>query len=411
MKSLNFKHLFWIRKSRMKENKAPLYLRVMLNGERKEINLNHYLDPSIWDGEAHRPVGRSPEARITNQVIFKAQDKIEQILFEHESENKYLSLQIFQRMFAEEEAEEETLLGFVDYHEKKLKDTLSQGTLKNYKTTKKYLAEFLIKKRRCNNVYLHQVNYKFCIEFESFLRAKETLTNNGVMKHIERFKKLMNFAHTLELIDKNPIEKFKLKFNKVEVAYLNKEELSTIEKAVFQEPKHIINRDIFVFSCYTGMSYADVKKLTPDDIHIGIDGNSWIYFNRQKTDIRVRVPLLPKAIEILEKYKEHPASAQRGKLLPVYSNQKTNKYLKEVAKIAKIREDISFHTARHTFATTVTLSNGISIETVSKLLGHTKLSTTQIYARVLDTKIADEMASLQTKFTHQSDNQEFKEAK
>ena len=401
MKTLNFKYFFWVRKSRMKGSKAPLYLRVILNGKRKEINLEHDLDPNIWDVESHRAAGRSPEARITNQVIFKAQDKIEQILYEYETENKYINLDTFKALFFDEDPEEETLIGLVDYHEKKMQGVLAKGTLKNYKTTRKYFVEFLKTKKRVDNIFVHQINYKFCIEFEAFLRNKDGLTNNGIMKHMERFKKLMNFALSLELIGSNPVEKFKLRFHKVEVAYLDKEELAQIEEISLFEPKHQINRDIFVFSCYTGLAYADVKKLTADNIFKGIDGKNWIQFNRQKTAIRVRVPLLPKAEQIIKKYSEHPRAQIKGVLLPVYSNQKTNKYIKEVADLAKVKKKISFHTARHTFATTVTLSNGITIETVSKLLGHNKLATTQIYARVLDNKISDEITKLQEKFSHE----------
>lgn len=146
------------------------------------------------------------------------------------------------------------------------------------------------------------------------------------------------------------------------------------------------------------MAYGEVKKLTADNIFKGIDGRNWIQFNRPKTNIRERVPLLPKAEQIINKYSQHPTVQIKEVLLPVYSNQKTNKYIKEVAQLAKVNKDISFHTARHTFATTVTLSNCISIETVSKLLGYNKLATTQIYARVLNHKISDEISKLAYKF-------------
>lgn len=397
MKPINLNYLFWIRKSRAKNNKAPLYLRIIYKGKRKEINLNHNLDPSIWDSDSHRAMGRSPEARATNQVIFKSIDRIEQILFEYESENKLLTLETFKTLFYGEEPEEENLLGFVDYHNAKMKNVLAPGTLKNYRTTKKYFKSFINQKKKRENIYLREINYKFAIEFESFLRNKPNLNNNGIMKHMERFKKLMNFAHSLELIEKNPVEKFKLKFTKTEVAYLTKDELKKIEEKELTKDALSINRDMFVFSCYTGLAYADLRNLTQENIHKGIDGRNWIYFQRQKSKTNVRVPLLKKAQDIVNKYKDHPRAETMQRLLPVYSNQKTNKYLKEVAVLAKIDKQISFHTARHTFATTVTLSNGISMETVSKLLGHNKLATTQIYARVLDHKISDELSGLEEK--------------
>ena len=156
-------------------------------------------------------------------------------------------------------------------------------------------------------------------------------------------------------------------------------------------------RDLFVFSCYTGISYADLIKLNRSNIHLGIDGQKWIITKRQKTKTAVKVPLLYKAYQLILKYDGHPNTMVTDTLLPVITNEKLNLYLKEVAEACGITKNLTFHMARHTFATTVTLSNGVPIETVSKLLGHTKIATTQIYARVLDHKISEDMMNLQLK--------------
>ena len=166
--------------------------------------------------------------------------------------------------------------------------------------------------------------------------------------------------------------------------------------------------DIFVFACYTGLSYIDVKNLTKDNIVRGIDGSNWIYTSRQKTDQPVKIPILDTAQYIIEKYKEEMKSEEH--LLPVYSNQKINEYLKKIATKTKIHKNMSFHCARHTFATTITLSNGVPIETVSKLLGHSKLSTTQIYARVLESRISDDIGNLKN-ILYQQKKKKDKEAK
>ena len=217
------------------------------------------------------------------------------------------------------------------------------------------------------------------------------------MKHMERFKKLMRLAEHLDWIEKNPTKRFKLRFDQVDMVYLNKTELEKIKNEEFEKPVLTINRDIFVFACYTGLAYADAKALNKNNLQIGVDGNKWIYTRRSKTNTAVRVPLLAEAERILKRYKTHPKIDGTEKLLPVYSNQKTNQYLKEIAKEVKIKKQLSFHTARHTFATTITLANGVPIETVSKLLGHTKLSTTQIYARVIDSKISNDIDNLREK--------------
>ncbi len=155
-----------------------------------------------------------------------------------------------------------------------------------------------------------------------------------------------------------------------------------------------IIRDVFVFACYTGLAYAELQKLSDEHIHIGNDGEEWIIIDRTKTDIRCRIPLLPKAKAVLNKYKNFPLSENKRRLLPIHSNQKMNEYLKELATICGINKNLSMHVARHTFATSVTLSNGVPLETVSKMLGHTSIKTTQIYARIVDEKISQDMKGL-----------------
>lgn len=217
------------------------------------------------------------------------------------------------------------------------------------------------------------------------------------MKHLERFKKLINLAVKLEWMQNNPFNQFQLKYHKYDRAYLSERELELLEETEFKSERLQRIKDCFVFSCYTGLSYVDVRELTVDNIVKGIDNNYWIYTKREKTDERVKIPLLPKAMDIIEKYKVFHKEDFEDGLLPISSNQNTNKYLKEITTLCGIHKNVTFHVARHTFATTVMLSNGVPIETVSKLLGHTKLTTTPIYARVIDTKISSDIAMLQEK--------------
>ena len=217
------------------------------------------------------------------------------------------------------------------------------------------------------------------------------------MKHLERLKKMLNLAVKIGWMTKNPFDSFKFRFEKYERQYLSKRELEILEATTFTRSSLEKVKDIFVFSCYSGLSYVDIKELVPDQIVKGIDGINWIYTKRQKTNETVKVPLLPKAQEILSLYLNQKDFPESEPIFPVFSNQKVNKYLKEIMEQLNIRKTITFHSARHTFATTITLSNGVPIETVSKLLGHTKLSTTQIYARVLETKVSSDMLLLKEK--------------
>jgi site-specific recombinase XerD len=247
------------------------------------------------------------------------------------------------------------------------------------------------------------LSYKFITDFEYYLRNKtpekgpKALNNNGLMKHIERFCKMINLAVRMEWIDRNPFHAYQLKFDKVEREYLTKDELARIEAKKFNIVRLQVVQDLFVFSCYTGLAYIDVFNLTPVNLIEKSENNIWIVTNRQKTNEPARVPLLPKALAIIEKYKGHPQALAEGKVLLTLSNQKLNSYLKEIADMCNITKPLTFHIARHTFATTVTLTNGVPIETVSKLLGHSKLTTTQIYAKVVENKINDDMALLKAK--------------
>ena len=318
------------------------------------------------------------------------------------SERKLITAKAIKSRYFGEDEERMTLMKAVEYHNGNINKSLKPGTLKNYFSTEKYLKQFLRERLKTDDIYLIQLNYKFIVNFENYIRtytpkkARKTCSNNGAMKHLERLMKITNLALKMEWLDKDPFRNFKLRYIRNERDYLTERELDLIEGTSFMTVGLNRVKDVFLFSCYTGLSYIDIKELHSNQILIGIDGNQWIHTKRIKTNESVKIPLLPRAKEILNKYGEE--IEQTGKVLPVYSNQKTNKNLKEIAKACGIHKNITFHVARHTFATTITLSNGVPIETVSKLLGHTKLSTTQIYARVLQKKVGVDMQNLMDRY-------------
>jgi len=220
---------------------------------------------------------------------------------------------------------------------------------------------------------------------------------NTIMKHIERLRKVVNLAIKNEWLDKDPFMKFKPLFQKKEREFITASELSIIESREFEISRLEQVKDMFIFSCYTGLAYIDLMKLTPHDIIKGFDGKLWISTTRKKTNVPVKVPLLNKPLELIEKYKNHPVACHYGTLFPPISNQRMNLYLKELADVCRITKPLTFHIARHTFATTVTLTNGVPIETVSKLLGHTSIRTTQIYAKVIEQKVGTDIDKLREK--------------
>ena len=266
---------------------------------------------------------------------------------------------------------------------------------------------FLREELKTDSVYLSELNYKFINDFADFLFAcwpkghVNAMSHNTVMKHLQRLRKIVTLAFHLEWVDKDPFIRWRPTFEKRERDFLNPNELKLIEDFKFYNDRLDRVRDLFIFSCYTGISFSDINDLTENHIRTGLDGQKWIFTFRNKTKTKVKIPLLDKALEILEKYHEHPMTETTQSLLPLITNVKVNLYLKEVADLCDLKKNLTFHMARHTFATTVTLSNGVPIETVSKLLGHTKIATTQIYARVLEDKLSKDMSELSRKLRNE----------
>lgn len=374
-----------------------------INKRRIDFSIKRKIDTLSWHEQKGRAKPISEENIMLNSLLEQIRSKIVNHYQELILEGKKITIKAIKNKYFGIEENESTLQKLVTYHNDVMKKVLATGTLKNYYTTQKYLERFVTKITGEDDIGLSEINYKFITDFEFFLRSwkpvdhQRPLNNNGVMKHMERFQKLINLAKKLEWIKTDPFANYSLKFEKVIRDFLTLDELTRIEEKEFKIQRLQQVKDLFVFSCYTGLSYIDLVNLKPDNITIGIDGMKWINTTRQKSMNQVKVPLLPKAIEILEKYKIQPKVLNENKLLPGFSNQKLNTYLKEIADLCEINKNLTFHIARHTFATTVTLTNGVPIESISKMLGHTKLSTTQIYAKVIETKVSHDMSALKYK--------------
>ena len=380
--------------------KLTIYARITVDGRRAEISLKRYTAVNVWDDSKGRVIGTSQKARLLNsyldEVYVQIMDAHKQLL----QEGKLITAQAVKARYLGQDEQNQSLKELVTYHNTNMVSVLKFGTMKNYYSTERYLHKFLRHKFNSPDVYLKQLNYRFIVDFEQYLRnyksksGRRTCGNNGAMKHLERLMKMTNLAVKLEWLDKDPFQNYKLNFQKTERNYLSERELQLIEETTFKSEGYEKVRNVFLFSCYTGLSYIDVKQLETHQMVRGIDGNYWLHTKREKTNETVKIPLLPKAKIIIDNFANSIDQKINGLLLPVFSNQKVNSYLKEITKVCGIHKNITFHSARHTFATTITLSNGVPIETVSKMLGHTKLSTTQIYARVLEKKVGEDMQNL-----------------
>lgn len=402
-KGKTFSVIFFVKNAKEKDGKVPIYARITVDGRRVDISLKRKIDQYNWHADKGMVKGSKDEIKMLQAYLEQYRSMIVTSYQQMVLERKLITAECVKSRVLNKEHYKHTLCSLINYHNTKMPDILSPGTMKNYFTTQRYLECFLKEHLNTSDIFLAELTYKFIYDFEFYLRKHQPidhqrpLANNGVMKHLERLRKMVNLSIRLGWLEKDPFIQYKLKFNKVEKPYLIDEELCRIENKNFPIQRLANVRDLFVFSCYTGLAYIDVINLTPANISIGVDQGQWLIAHRQKTDIIVKVPLLPKALVIINTYKTNPKALHEGKLFPSISNQRLNSYLKEVATLCGIEKELTFHCARHTFATTVTLSNGVPIESVSKMLGHTKISTTQIYAKVIEKKLSDDMQLLRNR--------------
>ena len=402
--SSSFSILFWVNLSRTKNSNASLYARITVNGKRAAISLNRKVLITDWDRDRNRAKGTGQKSRILNTYLDETYNQLFQAYQDLKSEHKQITAQAIKARFLGLDEINRSVMDIINYHNEDMKGKLKWGTQKNYFTTQRYISNFILEAYNSTDMFLKELDYDFIIRFEKYLRAyipqdhHKKMGNNTVMKHIERLRKLINLSFKLGWMESDPFANFHAKFIKTERGFLSLLELQEIEKKNFTIPRLQLVSDLFVFSCYTSLSYIDAFNLRAENIRIGIDGELWIFYNREKTTKPIQIPLLPKALDIINKYRDNQKAILQGRVFPKISNQKLNSYLKEIADVCGIEKNLTFHIARHTFATTVTLSNGMPIETVSKLLGHSKIATTQIYAKVIERKVSDDMDRLRKHF-------------
>jgi site-specific recombinase XerD len=381
---------FIIRNDRMdKEGYVPIYAKITINGERLSMALNYRIKASNWLAKAEQAKANTSNSKEINLAIEAMKSRIYQAHSFLLATAKALTAEELKlQIFGEQAPKVPTLLELTRQHneqfEKMVGIKYSYGSLKNYKTSLRFLTEYIPTYNNKKDIPLKDVNYKFAEAFYHFLTTQKTSKQNGANKHIQRLKKIINYAVKLDYLPKNTLESFSLEFSPVNKVALTMDEIKRLQKLNLQRATLRNVRDIFLLQCFTGLSYGDVERLTLSDIHEVTEGEYWIKMEREKTQVHFSVPLLAPALEILESFWEKESGE---KLLPILTNQKMNENLKIIQELASINKSLTTHLARHTFATAITLANGVPIETVSRMLGHTKLSTTQVYAKVLEEKI------------------------
>jgi site-specific recombinase XerD len=380
----------------------PIYVRLTVDGNRMEFSTKKFIDSAKWSPEMSKMKGNTENARSLNEYLDLMKSKIFDIQMELIHRNELLSIEIFKNRLLGIQEQQRMFIPIFEEHNRKVEELLgleyAPGTLERYKTSLKHTKDFLQWKYNISDIEINKIDYPFITEYEFYLRSVRKCANNTAVKYIKNFKKIIKICISNGWLDKDPFANYKSKIREVERDYLTQEEVQDIYSKVFVTERLNLVKDIFIFSCFTGLAYIDVKNLTVSNISMGVDGGKWIFTHRQKTETASRIPLLPIPEELILKYAAHPQCINESKLLPVLSNQKMNSYLKEIADVCGIKKDLTFHIARHTFATTVTLTNGVPIESVSKMLGHKSLRTTQHYAKILDKKVSEDMMVLRNKF-------------
>lgn len=407
----NITNLFYIKRAKPNsKGLVPIFQRITINSQRIEKSTGKYIDPELWSSEGTKMKGKTDQARSINNHLDKLLNEVseaEKDLILHRKEVNYINMKIILTGKGEKER---TIVPIFQEHNDRIQALVptgefAQGTVERYKTTLNHFKSFLELKYKISDIAIEKIDYAFIMDFDFFLRTQRACKNNTSIKYIKNFQKIFNICLNNEWITKDVFKKYKPKPTVVDRDYLTEPELNEVQTKKFATPRLILVRDIFIFSCYTGLAYIDVQNLSPANISIGIDGSKWIFTTREKTDGPSNIPLLPAAEELIEKYKNHPKAVNKNKVIPILSNQRMNGYLKEIADVCGINKELTFHVARHTFATTVTLSNGVPMESVSKMLGHRSLKSTQIYARVLDVKVSRDMQNLKDKLNSNSTEQ------
>lgn len=393
-----FKVSYYVRSNyENKQGKSPLMIRIFLNGEMLNVGSSGiYIDKKLWNNSTNRVKGRGSESLNLNAQLDNISNSLQMIFKKHEFDED-LTLDKIKSIFLGKNKVKTT---FVEFYDKYLEDIKAQvGAGKSialyhkYSAARSHFVNFLHAKYGRKDLMPGELTHLIIHDFEIYLKTVVSLKSNSATKTLKFFKTVVIFAQKCGVMTHDPFLNHHFHLEPVDRGFLTDEEIQRIMQKDFEIPRLEMVRDVFIFSCFCGLAYIDVAHLTQENI-ITLDNRPWIIINRQKTNVQSNIPLLEIPQMILDKYK---GKTKDNRLLPVLSNQKINAYLKKIADLCGIKKRLSYHLARHTFATML-LSKGVPIESVSKMLGHTNIKTTQIYARITNKKIEQDMMQVADKF-------------
>lgn len=394
----SFGFTFFLKASAKKENVRAIYLRVNVDGISKETSTKQKWDVSRWNQKLERAIGTKEDTRTLNLFLDSLAIKMNQFRIDAINEGEIITAQkLIDYLQGKRTSRVKVLEEFARHNQEiyaLVPTEYAMGTYERFVTAKSHVKDFIAFKYNTNDIEFRELNFEFVKDYEFYLKTVRKISNNTAIKYIANFKKIVLRAIDRDIITSDPFKNFKSKKTKIIKKPLSRQELAIVENHIFSVPRLAVVKDIFIFQCYTGLAYIDVYNLKKADIRMGVDGELWISTERQKTASAINIPLLPPALEIIERYKDNPICLQRGSVLPVVSNQKMNAYLKEIADLCGIDTTLNTHKARRTFGSTVTLNNNVPIHVVKEMLGHSSVKQTEEYALTEEISIGREMKHL-----------------
>lgn len=397
-----FTVLFFVKKSKpLKNGEVPICMRITVNGKRAEVQIRRSVEAECWNAQKECAIGKDRKHMELNHYLETVRTRVLQIHRELEQDRKPVTAEILKRNYSGGSDSPRMLVETFNEHNKQYRELMGRdyvkGTVLRYERTARYLGEFIRERFNTGDIPLKDVDHDFIMRFERFIKVEKNCAQNATVKYLKNLKKVIKEALANRWITEDPFFGIHFKLTKSNRAFLTEDELQLIINKDFDIPRLAVVRDIFLFCAFTGLAFTDVQHLKHEHITVDSNGEYWIRKAREKTDNMCDIPLLDIPRMIIEKYKPHPTCIKKGVVLPVPSNQRMNSYLKEIADACHINKPLSTHVARHTFAT-IALANNVSIESIAKMLGHSSIMTTKIYARVMDKTISREMQTMRRKF-------------
>lgn len=391
------------------KGEAPIRVRISVNGEFINLSTGLYINKDFWDKKKAKVKSKHPKASHLNKQIRELEEQIYKIWEDLKYQGELISVQRVKELLRNKSKIKMGLIQLIDfqidYIKQRLDKQYSLSTLKQFGTLKNKIEKFLSIKYACNDLDIEKLNYEFITRFEAYLTSVDKNSMNTTSKYVTRLRTVINVAIKNQWLKVDPFAKYKGKNAPSNRQFLTSEELARIEKLDLTESLKLeMVRDTFMFMSYTGLSYCDMESLKKDNIVIGINGMEFLTIERGKTKQRCTIPLFEKSKHLITKYQAHPICLNKNRLFPVISNQKTNFYLKEIGEKAGVSKPLTCHIARHSFAT-ISLENQVPMETLSKVLGHSSIRTTQIYGKITNTKIEFDYQNMANMFGKSSTNE------